>query len=238
MTATARPGRRGAAYWTASTLFLFSGATGLAYEVIWFKRFSHVWGNSTLATAAVVASFLFALGIGARQVGRLADRLRSPLRGYGLCEIGIALLALPIPFEILLLLRLSAGIPAPLQAQPVLHSLVRVVFTFLIIGPPCVLMGGTLPLLIRQFTSPASPDRPTAWLYAINTLGAAAGCYVTGFYLLPAIGLASSNALAAALNLTIGVVAIVVSRRLLGAPPLAAAGPPGPAPGAGGPAPF
>ena len=86
----------GRAYWMASVLFLLSGGTGLAYEVIWFKRFSHVWGNSTLATAAVVASFLFGLGIGARQFGRLADRVRSPLRWYGFCEIGIGLLALAI----------------------------------------------------------------------------------------------------------------------------------------------
>ena len=198
----------------ASVLFLLSGGTGLAYEVIWFKRFSHVWGNSTLATAAVVASFLFALGIGARQLGRLADRVRSPLLWYGLCEIGIGFLALSIPFEIHSLLALSARISSPLQGQPVLHSLARFVFTFLIIGPPCVLMGGTLPLLIRQFTSSSSVDRPTAWLYATNTLGAAAGCYVTGFHLLPSIGLASSNTLAAALNLTIGAVAIVVSRGL------------------------
>src|SRR5215510_15787665 len=95
-----RGGDEGRAYRVASLLFLLSGATGLAYEVIWFKRFSHVWGNSTLATAAVVASFLFALGIGARQIGRLADRVRSPLLVYGLCEIGIGLLALAIPLEI------------------------------------------------------------------------------------------------------------------------------------------
>ena len=55
----------------ASLLFLLSGATGLAYEVIWFKRFSHVWGTSTLASAAVVASFLSGLGLGALRLGRI-----------------------------------------------------------------------------------------------------------------------------------------------------------------------
>src|SRR5215470_9257131 len=120
-TMAAHAGRWGRAYWMASGLFLLSGGTGLAYEVIWFKRFSHVWGNSTLATAAVVASFLFALGIGARQIGRLADRVRSPLLVYGLCEIGIGLLALAIPLEIESLLALSARISSPLQGEPVLY---------------------------------------------------------------------------------------------------------------------
>src|SRR5437667_64268 len=114
--------RLGRAYWMASVLFLLSGGTGLAYEVIWFKRFSHVWGNSTLATAAVVASFLFALGIGARQLGRLADRVRSPLLWYGLCEIGIGFLALSIPFEIHSLLALSAALNLTIGAVAIVVS--------------------------------------------------------------------------------------------------------------------
>src|SRR5262245_27160734 len=138
-------------YVVGSVLFVCSGATGLAYEVIWFKRFAHVWGNSTLATAAVVASFLSGLGIGAAVVGRLADRMSSPLRWYGVFEIAIGALALLVP-------RLAAemvaqGIPfvAPLHAVPLLHSLARFGLTFAVIGLPCMLMGGTLPLLVRQF---------------------------------------------------------------------------------------
>ena len=41
-----------------SILFFLSGFGGLGYQIIWLKRFSHLWGNSTLAMAAVVASFL------------------------------------------------------------------------------------------------------------------------------------------------------------------------------------
>jgi len=87
-------------FWIASLMFLTSGATGLAYEVIWFKRFSHVWGSSSVAMASVVASFLAGLGIGAHVWGRFTDRLRRPLFWYGICEIGIAILAILIPWEI------------------------------------------------------------------------------------------------------------------------------------------
>ena len=52
-------------FWLASAMFFLSGGTGLAYQVIWFKRFSHVWGSSSLAFAAVGGSFLFGLGLGA-----------------------------------------------------------------------------------------------------------------------------------------------------------------------------
>ena len=50
--------------------------------------------------AAVGASFLFGLGLGAWAIGRRADHLRSPLRAYALCEIAIGALALAVPFEI------------------------------------------------------------------------------------------------------------------------------------------
>ena len=52
-------------FWLASLLFFISGGTGLAYQVVWFKRFSHVWGSTSLAFAAVGGSFLFGLGLGA-----------------------------------------------------------------------------------------------------------------------------------------------------------------------------
>lgn len=196
----------------ASLLFFVSGGTGLAYQVVWFKRFSHVWGSSSLAFAAVGGSFLFGLGLGAYLIGRVADRMPQPLRWYGVCELAIGLLALVIPFEIAALADASVSLYAAIPEEPVLRFLVQFAITLLVIGPPCMLMGGTLPLLIRQLTArDGSLDQATAWLYAINTFGAAAGCYLTGFHLLPALGLLTTNNLAAAINLSIGVVSLAVS---------------------------
>jgi len=206
--------------WAAVVLFFLSGATGLAYEVVWFRRFSHIWGASTLAMGAVVASFLLGLGIGAHLLGRRADRMRSPLEGYGWCEAGIGLLALLIPYECAALGSVTGALYPLLQGIPVLHTLVRFLLTFLVIGPPCILMGGTFPLLVRQFVS--GEVGPTAGLlYAVNTVGAAVGCYLAGFHLLPWIGLTGTNALAAGLNMLVAVCAIQLSSRLDPVPPLA-----------------
>src|SRR5688572_6708496 len=198
----------------ASCLFLTSGATGLAYEVIWFKRFTHVWGSSSTAIAAVVASFLVGLGIGAFLLGKMADRVPSPLRWYGICELGIGLFALVAQVEIDVLARATAAIESVLPSRPGLAFGLRFLITLLIIGPPCVLMGGTLPLLVRQFTPARSAlTTATGWLYAVNTLGAAAGGYLTGFHLLPALGLPVTNRTAALTNLAIGLLSIALARR-------------------------
>ena len=217
--ASSRPGKAdgGVArhvFWLASLMFFLSGATGLAYQVIWFKRFGHVWGSSSLAFASVGGSFLFGLGVGAYLFGRIADRLERPLRWYGFCEMAIGIAALVIPLEIQWLIAWSAGFYAFLPNEPLARYLLQFAVTLLVVGPPCVLMGGTLPLLIRALTArEGALDQATGWLYAINTFGAAAGCYLAGFVLLPMIGLLQTNYLAAALNVTIGLGALALSPR-------------------------
>ena len=208
----------------ASGLFVASGATGLAYEVIWFKRFTHVWGSSSTAIAAVVASFLFGLGVGAYLLGKVADRVATPLKWYGICELGIGLFALVAQLEIDVLARATAAIESVLPPLPGLAFGLRFLITLLIIGPPCILMGGTLPLLVRQFTPARSAlSAATGWLYAVNTLGAGAGSYLTGFHLLPVLGLPATNRVAAITNLAIGLVSITLAGRL--APARTARGP-------------
>jgi spermidine synthase len=196
-------------FWAASTLFFLSGGTGLAYQVVWFKRFSHALGNSSFAMSAVVASFLTGLGLGAHLIGRVSDRVRWPLFWYGVAEAAIGVIALLIPFEISGLFEVSTLLYPVLEGKPALQAIVWFILTFIILAPPTILMGGTLPLLIKQFTPPdGAPRESTGWLYAINTLGAATGCYLAGFHLLPSLGLRWTNVTVAALNLTIGAVAM------------------------------
>ena len=200
-------------FWVATIVFFLSGSTGLAYQVIWFKRFAHVWGSSSLAFASVSGSFLFGLGLGAYLFGRIADRIQRPLLWYGVCEIAIGVLAVVIPQEIQALVEASVSIYASIPEQPFLRFLTQLCLTLLVTGPPCVLMGGTLPLLIRQLTArDGSLDQATGWLYAINTFGAATGCVLAGFWLLPEWGLSGTNNAAALLNISIGLASIVVSR--------------------------
>jgi predicted membrane-bound spermidine synthase len=198
----------------ATTLFFASGATGLAYEVLWFRRFAHIWGASTLAMAAVVSSFLLGLGLGAHILGGKADRMAVPLKGYGWCELAIGLLALLIPLECSLLAATTGALYPALSGIPVLYTFVRFLLTFLVIGPPCILMGGTFPLLVKQFTGPGDVGPTAGWLYAVNTGGAALGCYLAGFHLLPWLGLSGTNFLAASLNVAVAAGAFFLARRL------------------------
>src|SRR4026208_401434 len=75
----------------AAICFLFSGATPLIYEVLWARMLGLVFGATTLAISAVLAAFMGGLAFGSALAGKLALRIKKPLKIYGLMEIGIAL---------------------------------------------------------------------------------------------------------------------------------------------------
>jgi spermidine synthase len=198
-------------------LFFLSGATSLAYQTIWFRRFATMFGSSTLAMAAVVVAFLVGLAAGAYLAGRLTRRVAEPLKWYGYLEISIGVYALLIPFLVSWLTGYSAGIFGDFSNNSLVLFGGRAIIAFLIIGLPCLCMGGTLPILIEFCVKGVdSVGNTTGLLYGINTLGATVGCYLTGFHLLPTWGSSVTNFAMAACNVAIGIVALYLARTLRG----------------------
>src|ERR687893_1014538 len=77
--------------------FVFSGATGLIYEVLWARMLGLVFGATTLAVSTVLAAFMGGLALGSALAGRFAARITKPVAAYGWMEIGIAVYALLVP---------------------------------------------------------------------------------------------------------------------------------------------
>src|SRR5215208_4406723 len=84
--------------WLVGLCFVLSGATGLIYEVLWARMLGLVFGATTFAISAVLAAFMGGLALGSAWAGKLAARIKRPLRVYGLLEIGIALYAVGVPW--------------------------------------------------------------------------------------------------------------------------------------------
>src|SRR5204862_5098650 len=84
-------------------IFFLSGASGLVYEVIWVRLTGLVFGNTAHAIATVLGAFMAGLAIGSWMLGKQADRLKHPLKAYGILEIGIGISAalVPIAFQAL-----------------------------------------------------------------------------------------------------------------------------------------
>jgi len=195
-------------------LFVLSGFAALVLEAVFLRQLAWLVGNSAVATSIVLAAFMAGLALGAALFGRFADRSSRPLRLFGLLELGTALAGLA------LVTLLGTGrelFLAPLRllesgtAQRGLES----VLAFSLLLLPTVLMGGTLPALSRALIRDMGRFVGSlGWLYALNTLGAAAGVFVAGFYLFELLGVSRSAWVALALQVGVGLTALLLDRRL------------------------
>lgn len=218
------PGRRlaGLPY----LLFFCSGLSGLIYQVVWVRVFGNVFGNTIYSASIVVAVFMLGLGAGSYLIGvwadrRYATRPESLLRAYGYVELIVAALGLGISAALPHLDQLSALISSysrEAQGWYVLSPasyLARAGIAVVLLAPITLLMGGTLTLLIRHLIRRdlAAGGWRIALLYGVNTAGAAVGCLLTDFALVPAYGLRSTQFIAAFFNLSAGAGALYLAAR-------------------------
>jgi spermidine synthase len=200
--------------WLIALCFVLSGATGLIYEVLWARMLGLVFGATTFAISAVLAAFMGGLALGSAWAGRIAARIRRPLRAYGIIEIGVALYALAVPFLFRSVDYLYAFIWEQLHPGFYAFNLWRFALSCLVLLVPTTLMGATLPVLSAALLR--SADRKSTAvtrLYTCNLVGAIFGTIAAGFLLLPSFGIRLTIFTAAAINLLIGIAAIIIDRR-------------------------
>ena len=196
-------------------LFFCSGVCGLAYQVLWLRLLSLIFGVTVYAASTVLAAFMAGLAIGSAVAGRVMSRVRRPLMVFGIAEILIGASALITPIA----LEAASAIyewlyPVSGGSLPVL-TIARLLTGLVVLLVPTVLMGMTLPVLSSSslVRGSAFGSRVSA-LYAVNTAGAVTGAVVTGFYLIGAIGIHRSFQLGALINAAVGVVALLLDRRV------------------------
>jgi len=198
-------------------LFFLSGITGLIYEVAWTRMLTLVFGHTVHAVSTVLAAFMGGLALGSYLFGRLADRLRRPLVVYAVLEVGVGVFALAVPSLFAGLDVFFAPLYQRLQERFMLFALARFAVCFGLLLLPTILMGATLPVLTRAAVRESRTlGAKIGRLYAVNTLGAVVGCFLSGFVLIEVLGVSGTIRAAAALNLALaaaaGCVAIVAGR--------------------------
>ncbi len=207
-------GRSGPVRGVGLFLTFLTGFTGLVYEVTWQKYLAALLGSDSEATATVLGIFLGGLAAGYALFGRVArSRVRrarasgSPARlllVYGIIEAGIGVYALAFPLLFRAIRAVSLWIPV---AGHGVSFGIDAALCALLIGPPTVLMGGTIPLLTQALArSLADSTRLHAFVYGFNTAGAFAGALCAGFFLIPWLGLGGVMASMALVNLAAGAV--------------------------------
>jgi spermidine synthase len=191
--------------------FFLSGLTALVYETAFVRQLQLIFGSTLSAVSVVVAVFFGGLAIGAALIGPRADQY-SPLRLYGILEIGTGLWAIVAVVIIPVVRSFYASLTSTVQLPVSVHTLLQAIMSILILLPATILMGATLPALSRGLTRNAAKRfRSISTLYGINTIGATTGTILCGFFLLEHLGYLKTIVAAMAVNFLIGGAAILLS---------------------------
>ena len=186
-------------------LFAGSGCSALIYEIVWFQLLQLAIGSTAVSMGILLATFMGGLCIGSIGLPRLRAARKHPLGVYAVLEVGIAVFGLLVLFAIPLVARvyfLGAG-------SGFAGMLFRGFICALCLLPPTILMGASLPAIVRWIESSPRGITWWGWLYGGNTVGAVLGCLLAGFYLLRLYNTATATYAAAAINLAVATVSFL-----------------------------
>ncbi len=187
--------------------FFLSGSIGLSYEICWIRKASLVFGSAMFAISTVLAVFFGGLALGSYLFGKYSQRVSRPLKIYAMLEMGVGILAILSPMMFTAADSLFGLFYHSILDSFPLLSFTRFILVSLILLPPTILMGGTLPLFCSQYVlNKDHISLSVGLLYGVNTLGAAIGCALCGFYMISNIGINITIYICGILNLIIGLV--------------------------------
>lgn len=185
----------------ALPLAFASGAAALVYETVWLRMLVRLFGITVHAVGFATAFFLLGLALGAAIAGKLTLRPGNWLKIYGFAEAALAALAYPAS----LLLSAAPALSGGNMAAGCLLAGCAILI-------PSMLMGATLPLLLRACES-GLPERDIALVYGVNTLGAVAGTLLAGFFTIAVFGEKDSVLFALSANAGCALSALVLSAK-------------------------
>jgi len=208
-TATAA-GRRA----VAGAMAFVSGFAALGYELVWLRRLGHLWGGSAIPEMLLTTCFVVGLGVGGALLAKRLSRFGRPLAHLVAVEIAIGIFGLAFERLLTALWTLHANLIGADAASGVRWA-AALGATAAAVLVPASLMGTTTLLLCRWIESEDAADATPAGglLFGANTVGASCGCLVTGFVLLPRLGLDVSGWAFAGANALVAGAAFVQSRR-------------------------
>src|SRR5262249_40512494 len=149
--------------------FMFSGAAGLIYEVLWMRMLGLVFGATTIAVSIVLAAFMGGLALGSALAARVAPRIRRPLRAYAWIEIAIGLYAVAVPSGFGALDYLDAAFGQRIHPGAFSFALVRLLLASIVLLIPTALMGATLPMIVAAIRRHgAIAPRTISRFYGLN----------------------------------------------------------------------
>ncbi len=198
----------------ALVLYAGAGAVALGAEVVWSQAVVPFMNTRAYAFALVLATYLTGLVVGSAAYATVAPRVRRPWIAFGLLELAVAVTTLTT-FAALgpWLPRAQNALSDVVLAQT--GSTAAAVGAHMLLAPlavlfvPALFLGAAFPAAARLVCGPSHVGRDLGAVAAANMLGGIAGTALTGFVVLPALGLRGATVVLVGTAATVGAIALV-----------------------------
>jgi spermidine synthase len=190
-------------------LFVGSGCAALIYEVIWFQLLQLVIGSSAVSMGVLLGTFMGGMCLGSYLLPRFVGQRHHPLRVYAYLELAIAVCGLVILYGMPLLNSFYVTVSGGAGVTGILF---RGLAAAIILLPPTILMGATLPAMSRWVESTPEGVSWLGFFYGGNIGGGVVGCLLAGFYLLRVHDLVVATYVAIALNVAVALIGIAIAK--------------------------
>lgn len=188
-------------------LFAISGAVAMLYEVAWTRALAVVLGSTVYAFSAMLGTFLAGIALGSWAFAALSARVRVGLGAFAVMQVAAGVLVLAglnqfdeLPFRFVRIFASSGGNPAVIDFG-------RALLCAIVMLPPTLVLGASFACFIEVSRRSAGIGSRVGVAYLANTSGNIAGAALTGFVVIPWIGVQKTLIAGAFVSALVGLAA-------------------------------
>ncbi|MBW7957060.1 MAG: fused MFS/spermidine synthase [Deltaproteobacteria bacterium] len=184
----------------------------LVYQVLWTRNIMAILGSTALSISTTLTVFLSGIALGGYLGGVWIRRARNKYMTMGalLLLLGAYCFFIGYLFGLvdIIYISLSSNIESALAS-----NLLKLVLIFAILIFPTTIIGSMFPICTYLYSVEFGKlGKDVAFIYFLDTLGAALGAIVSGFVLVPHLGLRESSFIAALAYVILGALVLVTKR--------------------------
>jgi spermidine synthase len=177
----------------AGGLVAITGGISMGLEVLASRSMALLFGSSLQSFAIVLISFILGIGLGSAAIASPRLRRFNSSKAITLFLLGaalwIGLLVFKIESWVDVYRVLRSGL-ARSSTGYLFHQFLAAGIAMVVLGAPAAMIGAVLPLLIRSASEKGvALGQHVGRLLTWNTIGAVVGVLLTGFVLMPQLGL-------------------------------------------------
>jgi len=191
-------------------LFAVSGGVSMMYELAWTRVLAIVLGSSVYAFTVMLATFLLGIALGSWLFSLAVRKIRADLALFAALQLLTAASVFwgsnqfnDIPYHFVRLFQRTGG-------QMIGMELGKFIICARVMMIPTLLFGAMFTCFIQAVRRTNALGKEVGLAYFSNTMGTILGSALTGFWILPALGIQKTLLAGAALNAMVGMFVFVL----------------------------